>query len=60
VAKEIDGDSFERLFNTDQKVDIRALAQAYGWTYAKCTNLNELAKAWELTGAVLIDYELVD
>lgn len=60
VAKEIEGDSFERLFNTDQKVDIRALAQAYGWTYAKCTNLDELAKAWELTGAVLIDYELVD
>ncbi len=60
VAKEIDGESFERLFNTEQKVDIRSLAQAYGWTYVKCQNIAELTKAWELSGSVIIDYELVD
>jgi 2-succinyl-5-enolpyruvyl-6-hydroxy-3-cyclohexene-1-carboxylate synthase len=60
VAKEIDGPSFERLFNTEQRVDIEALAKAYGWTYAKCRSITELARAWELTGSVLIDYELVD
>ncbi len=60
VAKEIDGPSFERLFNTDQRVDIEALAKAYGWTYAKCRSITELARAWERTGSVLIDYELVD
>jgi 2-succinyl-5-enolpyruvyl-6-hydroxy-3-cyclohexene-1-carboxylate synthase len=60
VAKEIDGKSFERLFNTGQRVDIEALAKAYGWTYARCTSLSDLAKAWELPGTVIIDYELVD
>ncbi len=60
VAKEIDPEVFDRLFKTAQAVDLAKLAQAYGWKYVVCENLDELEKAWALRGTVLIDYQLVD
>lgn len=60
VAKEVEPAVFDRLFRTSQSVDIAKLAQAYGWKYVVCQNLDELEKAWALRGTVLIDYQLVD
>ena len=60
VAKEIEPAVFDRLFKTEQSVDLAKLAQAYGWKYVVCENLTELEKAWALRGTVLIDYQLVD
>ena len=62
VAKEIDAESFERLFNTNQTVDLHALAAGYGWTYFKCQSLAELEEVWQESsrGLVLIDYQLGD
>ena len=49
---------FERLFATPQSVDLESLAKAYGWSYVRCENLQELESAWQKTGFVLIDYQL--
>lgn len=60
IAKEVDGNSFERLFKTPQRVDIEKLAAAYGWKYVYCKSIDDLASAWSITGPVIIDYQLAD
>ena len=60
VANEIEPAVFDRLFKTSQSVDLAKLAQAYGWKYVVCENLDELKRAMTLRGAVIIDYQLVD
>ncbi len=60
VANEIEPAVFDRLFKTAQSVDLAKLAQAYGWKYVVCENLDELKRAMTLRGAVIIDYQLVD
>ena len=48
---------FERLFLTPQRVDLAALAQAYGWRYFK-TNAQSVAAHLSERGPVLIDVSL--
>ena len=60
VAREVESDVFNRLFETPQSVEFAKLAQTYGWKYALCESLEELAKAWSLRGTVIIDFQLVD
>jgi len=60
IAKEVDKESFTRLFSTPQKVDVEKLAGAYGWRYVRCQSLRELSEAWQISGPVIIDYQLDD
>ena len=58
IADEIDAASLERFFVTPQRVDVAALAKAYGWQYVTCKNLDELDAALANPGPLLIDYQL--
>ena len=59
IAQHASPDVLERYFTTPQRVDISALAAAYGWQYRSCESLSELEEAWKLSGPVIIDYQLV-
>lgn len=58
VAKLVSKELFEQLFITPQKVDIEALAKAFGWQYEKPASIQELVAAMKLDGFVIIDYAL--
>lgn len=55
VAKLLPSADFEQLFVTEQKVNFEALASAYDWNYQLVTNREELQKALELSGRVIIE-----
>ena len=59
IAEHASADVLERYFTTPQRVDISALAAAYGWQYRNCKDLTQLQEAWKLSGPVIIDYQLV-
>jgi 2-succinyl-5-enolpyruvyl-6-hydroxy-3-cyclohexene-1-carboxylate synthase len=60
VASQVDEQTLSRVFTTPQTVDFWHLAQAYGWQYERVTTLEELQRALELSGRVLIEALLVD
>ena len=49
---------FEKFFTTPQQLDVGAIVSGFGWQYRHCTNAQELATAMELSGFVVIDYQL--
>ncbi|NBU22592.1 MAG: 2-succinyl-5-enolpyruvyl-6-hydroxy-3-cyclohexene-1-carboxylic-acid synthase [Actinobacteria bacterium] len=57
MAQLIEKPDFETLFTTPQQVDLKALAQAYGWEYVKTTP-SELLSHLGKRGFVLIDCQL--
>lgn len=58
VAQLLPQDSLERLFLTPQNVDLGGLAMAYGWEYLTVGSIDELTKAMQRSGQLLIDYQL--
>ncbi|HEY7853938.1 MAG TPA: 2-succinyl-5-enolpyruvyl-6-hydroxy-3-cyclohexene-1-carboxylic-acid synthase [Aquiluna sp.] len=49
---------FEKLFTTPQQLNLEAIVTGFGWQYAKASSSSELASAMELSGKVVIDYQL--
>jgi 2-succinyl-5-enolpyruvyl-6-hydroxy-3-cyclohexene-1-carboxylate synthase len=49
---------FETLFTTPQKLDLEKIVTGFGWAYKACGNLQELEVAMQLSGLVVIDYQL--
>ena len=49
---------FESLFTTPQQLDVAGIVQGFGWQYVKATNPSELSAAMELSGFVVVDYQL--
>ncbi len=60
VASQVDEQTLSRVFTTPQNADFWHLAQAYGWQYERVSTLDELQRALELSGRVLIEVLLVD
>ncbi|MFM6963438.1 MAG: 2-succinyl-5-enolpyruvyl-6-hydroxy-3-cyclohexene-1-carboxylic-acid synthase [Micrococcales bacterium] len=60
VASQVDDQTLARVFTTPQQVDFWHVAQAYGWQYERVSTLDELQRALELSGRVLIEVLLVD
>lgn len=60
VASQVDEQTLTRVFTTPQHVDFWHLAQAYGWQYERVTTIDELQRALELNGRVLIEAILAD
>jgi 2-succinyl-5-enolpyruvyl-6-hydroxy-3-cyclohexene-1-carboxylate synthase len=58
VAQLLPEATLERLFLTPQNVDLKALASAYGWEYLAVSSIEELNKAMQRSGQLLIDYQL--
>jgi 2-succinyl-5-enolpyruvyl-6-hydroxy-3-cyclohexene-1-carboxylate synthase len=58
VAQLLPEATLERLFLTPQNVDLKALASAYGWEYLAVSSIQELNKAMQRSGQLLIDYQL--
>jgi 2-succinyl-5-enolpyruvyl-6-hydroxy-3-cyclohexene-1-carboxylate synthase len=58
VAQLLPEATLERLFLTPQNVDLKALARAYGWEYLAVSSIEELNKAMQRSGQLLIDYQL--
>jgi 2-succinyl-5-enolpyruvyl-6-hydroxy-3-cyclohexene-1-carboxylate synthase len=58
VAQLLPQATLERLFLTPQNVDLKALASAYGWEYLAVSSIQELNKAMQRSGQLLIDYQL--
>ncbi|MEK9577832.1 MAG: 2-succinyl-5-enolpyruvyl-6-hydroxy-3-cyclohexene-1-carboxylic-acid synthase [Aquiluna sp.] len=58
VAQEIASEQLSRFFVTPQRVDLAALASAYGWKYQLCHSIASLDAAWDFSGPVMIDYRL--
>ncbi len=59
VAKNLPRDAFEKLFRTPQRVNLELLAGAYGWSYQRVSNKEDLELALKSTGHLLIDVALV-
>ena len=60
VANQVDEQTLSRVFTTPQSVDFWHIAQAYGWQYERVTTLDELQRALELNGRVLIEALIAD
>jgi 2-succinyl-5-enolpyruvyl-6-hydroxy-3-cyclohexene-1-carboxylate synthase len=58
MANLIDLDQFDLLFRTPQRVDLGALAAAYGWQYFKISKAQDLKPLLSLGGFVLIEVSL--
>jgi 2-succinyl-5-enolpyruvyl-6-hydroxy-3-cyclohexene-1-carboxylate synthase len=58
MAAVLDADSFKKLFNTPQQVDLWHLAQAYGWNYLRVESNLELEQALKTPARVMIDVRL--
>ena len=58
VAQLLPEATLEKLFLTPQRVDLKALASAYGWEYLAVGSIEELNKAMQRSGQLLIDYQL--
>jgi 2-succinyl-5-enolpyruvyl-6-hydroxy-3-cyclohexene-1-carboxylate synthase len=58
VAQLLPQATLERLFLTPQNVDLKALANAYGWEYLAVSSIEELNEAMQRSGQLLIDYQL--
>jgi 2-succinyl-5-enolpyruvyl-6-hydroxy-3-cyclohexene-1-carboxylate synthase len=60
VSQTASTENMERVFLTPQKVDLLALANAYGWGYSKVTTVSELERALTAAGEgpELVEVEL--
>lgn len=58
IAKTIEREPFERLFKTPQTVNLKALAEAYGWSYLKANSVSELSLGLQATGRWIIEVPL--
>jgi 2-succinyl-5-enolpyruvyl-6-hydroxy-3-cyclohexene-1-carboxylate synthase len=58
VAQSVGANTFERVFQTPQNVDLSKLAEAYGWQYVNPENINDYALALEIKGRVIIEVKL--
>ena len=58
VAQMLPQDSLERLFLTPQQVELKPLAQAYGWEYVAVDSIDALQEVMLRSGRLLIDYQL--
>jgi 2-succinyl-5-enolpyruvyl-6-hydroxy-3-cyclohexene-1-carboxylate synthase len=58
VASSISEAELTKLFLTPQRVDIESLAKAYGWNYARVSDLDELSNLLSASGCWILDYQL--
>jgi 2-succinyl-5-enolpyruvyl-6-hydroxy-3-cyclohexene-1-carboxylate synthase len=60
VSQTASTENMDRVFLTPQKVDLLALANAYGWGYSKVTTVSELERALTSAGEgpELVEVEL--
>jgi 2-succinyl-5-enolpyruvyl-6-hydroxy-3-cyclohexene-1-carboxylate synthase len=58
VADSVEPDTFKRIFQTPQTVDISKLAQAYGWQYVNPKTISDYELALEIKGPVIIEVQL--
>lgn len=60
VAASADAESFDRVMFTPQRVDLEALARAYGWEYRRCGTRAELERLFTepVTGPQLVEVPL--
>ena len=49
---------FEKLFTTSQELDLKSVVTGFGWNYQVVRSIAELENAMQLSGAVVIDYQL--
>ncbi len=58
VADSVEPDTYRRIFQTPQTVDISKLAEAYGWQYVNPRTVNDYELALEISGRVIIEVNL--
>jgi 2-succinyl-5-enolpyruvyl-6-hydroxy-3-cyclohexene-1-carboxylate synthase len=58
VALSVGANTFERVFQTPQTVDMSKLAEAYGWQYVNPENISDYELALEIKGRVIIEVKL--
>jgi 2-succinyl-5-enolpyruvyl-6-hydroxy-3-cyclohexene-1-carboxylate synthase len=58
VAQSVGANTFERVFQTPQNVDMSKLAEAYGWQYVNPENISDYELALEIKGRVIIEVKL--
>jgi 2-succinyl-5-enolpyruvyl-6-hydroxy-3-cyclohexene-1-carboxylate synthase len=58
VAQRVSTNTFKRIFQTPQNVDISKLAEGYGWQYVNPKNLNDYVLALAIPGRVIIEVNL--
>lgn len=55
MASWLEEAAFDRVFRTPQRVDIAALAKAYGWGYRAVSEAGQLASSLALEGLQILD-----
>ncbi len=58
VAQSVEPNTFKRIFQTPQNVDISKLAEAYGWKYLNPKTVSDYELALEIKGRVIIEVQL--
>ena len=58
VLDSVEPETFRRIFQTPQTVDISKLAEAYGWQYVNPQTLSDYELALSITGRVIIEVQL--
>lgn len=58
VSQRVSTNTFKRIFQTPQNVDISKLAEGYGWQYVNPKNLNDYVLALAIPGRVIIEVNL--
>jgi 2-succinyl-5-enolpyruvyl-6-hydroxy-3-cyclohexene-1-carboxylate synthase len=58
VAQSVEPNTFKRIFQTPQNVDISKLAEAYGWKYLNPKTVSDYELALEIKGRVIIEVKL--
>jgi 2-succinyl-5-enolpyruvyl-6-hydroxy-3-cyclohexene-1-carboxylate synthase len=58
VAQSVEANTFKRIFQTPQNVDLAKLAEAYGWGYVNPKTVSDFELALSLKGRVIIEVVL--
>jgi 2-succinyl-5-enolpyruvyl-6-hydroxy-3-cyclohexene-1-carboxylate synthase len=58
VAQSVEADTFKRIFQTPQNVDLSKLAEAYGWKHVNPKSASDFELALSIKGRVVIEVVL--
>jgi 2-succinyl-5-enolpyruvyl-6-hydroxy-3-cyclohexene-1-carboxylate synthase len=58
VAQSVEPNTFKRIFQTPQNVDLSKLAEAYGWQYVNPKTVSDFELALSIKGRVIIEVVL--
>ena len=58
VAQSVEPNTFKRIFQTPQNVDLSKLAEAYGWQYVNPKTVSDFELALSIEGRVIIEVVL--